>query len=73
MCGMKTDMGGSAAILSAFEGLVKSKFQGQVAAILCIAENAIGPKSYKNDDIVTSYSGKTMEVGPFCLLASRPM
>ena len=31
-------------------------------AVLCIAENAIGPKALRNDDIIHMYSGKTVEV-----------
>jgi len=62
MVGMKGDMGGSAGCLAGFEALVKNKFPAKITATLCIAENAIGPKAYKNDDIVTSYSGKTMHI-----------
>jgi probable aminopeptidase NPEPL1 len=29
---------------------------------MCIAENAIGPASYKPDDILTMHSGKTVEI-----------
>ena len=58
MSTMKCDMGGSAAILAGFEALVKSKYQGRLSAVLCIAENAIGPLAYKNDDIFIGYSGK---------------
>jgi probable aminopeptidase NPEPL1 len=64
MCGMKDDMGGSAGILGAFTAIV----EGQVAprttvhALLCLAENAIDAKSYRNDDILHMYSGKTVEI-----------
>lgn len=66
MCGMKADMGGSAAVISAFELYVKrSKGKSRLSrvyALLCLAENAVGPLSYRNDDIVRMYSGKTVEV-----------
>jgi probable aminopeptidase NPEPL1 len=32
-------------------------------AALCLAENSIGPNSYRPDDILTMHSGKTVEVG----------
>ncbi|MFN6193551.1 MAG: M17 family metallopeptidase, partial [Planctomycetota bacterium] len=30
--------------------------------LLCLAENAIGPASYKPDDVLTLHSGKTVEI-----------
>jgi len=34
----------------------------QVFAALCLAENALGPGSYRPDDIIRMHSGKTIEV-----------
>ena len=34
----------------------------KVHCILCLAENAIGPDAFRNDDILEMYSGKTVEV-----------
>ena len=34
----------------------------QVFAALCLAENALGPGSYRPDDIIRMHSGKTVEV-----------
>ena len=33
-----------------------------MSAILCLAENAIGSRSVRPDDIITMYSGKTVEI-----------
>ncbi|RME23164.1 MAG: leucyl aminopeptidase family protein [Deltaproteobacteria bacterium] len=62
MATMKGDMGGAAAVLGAFKAAVQSGFPHKLVAVLCLAENAIGPKSYRPDDIITCYSGKTVEV-----------
>ncbi len=62
MCGMKADMGGAAAVLGAFLALVQSKAPCTVSAVICLAENAVGPSSYKNDDILKMHSGLTVEV-----------
>ena len=62
MVGMKTDMGGAAAVLGAFLGLVKGGSPCKVSAILCLAENAIGPLAYKNDDVIQMHSGYHVEI-----------
>ena len=59
---MKSDMGGAAAVLGAFLVLAKSGCQDKVFAVCCMAENAIGPGSYRSDDIITFHSGKTCEI-----------
>ena len=62
MCGMKHDMGGSAGLLGGFVSAVKLGIDKKLVLILCLAENAIGPTAFRNDDILTMYSGKTVEV-----------
>lgn len=62
MCGMKHDMGGAAGLLGAFYNLVQRKVEKNVTLHLCLAENAIGPTAFRNDDILTLYSGKTVEI-----------
>jgi len=62
MVGMKTDMGGAAAVLGAFEAAVRLGYPERLTAILCIAENMIGPDSIRPDDVLTMLSGKTVEV-----------
>ncbi|KAJ3089404.1 hypothetical protein HK100_007758, partial [Physocladia obscura] len=76
MCNMKTDMGGSAGV---FEGFIATVLNGvnknfSLHAILCIAENSVDERSYRVDDIITAYSGKTVEInntdaeGRLCLM-----
>eukprot|EP00286_Rhodomonas_abbreviata_P011955 CAMPEP_0181328928 /NCGR_PEP_ID=MMETSP1101-20121128/23017_1 /TAXON_ID=46948 /ORGANISM="Rhodomonas abbreviata, Strain Caron Lab Isolate" /LENGTH=519 /DNA_ID=CAMNT_0023437929 /DNA_START=281 /DNA_END=1841 /DNA_ORIENTATION=+ len=62
MCGMKHDNGGAAGLLGAFEAAVSLKAEQRLHLLLCIAENAIGPKAMRNDDILKCYSGKTVEI-----------
>ncbi len=62
MVNMKSDMGGSAAVLGAFLELAKTGVKRRVTALLCMAENSIGPDSYRPDDILTMHSGKTVEI-----------
>lgn len=38
MCSMKSDMGGSAAVFTAFQSLVATQYPHEIAAALCIAE-----------------------------------
>ncbi len=62
MPGMKGDMGGAAAVLAAFEAAVRTGFPERLVAVLCLAENAIGPDATRPDDILTLHSGRTVEV-----------
>mmetsp|Transcript_23394 Transcript_23394/g.35567 ORF Transcript_23394/g.35567 Transcript_23394/m.35567 type:complete len:551 (-) Transcript_23394:102-1754(-) len=62
MPGMKHDMGGSAGVLAGFKAAVQLKVPTKITLILGIAENAIGPKALRNDDILKMYSGKTVEI-----------
>jgi probable aminopeptidase NPEPL1 len=63
MPGMKQDMGGSAGLLGAFSCAARLKYPKPLTLILCVAENAIGPhNALRNDDIITMYSGKTVEI-----------
>ncbi|KAJ3275748.1 putative aminopeptidase npepl1 [Terramyces sp. JEL0728] len=62
MCGMKHDMGGAASVLASFESIVTQRLSKKVYALLCLAENAVSSNSLRNDDIITMYSGKTVEV-----------
>lgn len=64
MCGMKVDCGGAAAIFGAFKAAVLSgEFSDyELHAVLCLAENAVGPLSVRNDDIIRLFSGKTVEI-----------
>ncbi|MBW1881674.1 MAG: hypothetical protein JRJ84_25220, partial [Deltaproteobacteria bacterium] len=62
MIGMKTDMGGAASVLAAFWAAVKLGCPHKLTAVLCIAENMVGPDAIRPDDILTLFSGKTVEV-----------
>ncbi len=62
MPNMKCDMGGAAAVLGAFLSLVNAGTKDRVVALCCLAENAIGPHSYRPDDILHMHSGKTVEI-----------
>ncbi len=59
---MKRDMAGAAAVLGAFQAAVRMRLPIQLHAILCLAENSVGPESTRPDDILTMYSGRTVEV-----------
>ena len=63
MCGMKSDMTGSSSMFGAFVALVKmGGLKEDLHCILCLAENSIGPESFRNDDIIRLYSGMTVEI-----------
>ena len=62
MNGMKMDMGGAAGVLAAFEVAAARGVAHDLCAVLCLAENAIGPDALRNDDIITLYSGRTVEI-----------
>lgn len=71
---MKRDMGGAAAILGAFQAVVKAQMAaatggGESAggvgrrplhALLCLAENSVAANATRPDDIHTLYSGRTV-------------
>jgi probable aminopeptidase NPEPL1 len=63
MCGMKADMGGAAAMLGAFEAAVRLGTRATALhLVLCVAENAIGPAAFRNDDVLTGLSGRSVEI-----------
>ncbi|HFE45064.1 MAG TPA: leucyl aminopeptidase family protein [Nannocystis exedens] len=62
MAKMKCDMGGAAAVLGAFKVLASGRSKHKISLLLCLAENAIGPNSYRPDDIIAMHSGKTVEI-----------
>ena len=59
---MKYDMTGGAAVLMTMEIVAKLKLPVQVTGIICAAENRPDGGSYLPGDIVTTSSGKTIEV-----------
>ena len=59
---MYTDKAGAAAVVCAVYGLALKQAQVNVVAVAGLIENAIGPLSVRPDDILTTMSGKTIEV-----------
>lgn len=59
---MKMDMGGSAAVVGLMEALARRQSKANVVAIVGLVENMPSARAYRPADIVTSYSGKTIEV-----------
>lgn len=59
---MQLDMGGAAAVLGTFKLLKKLGVKRRVVGIMPITDNAIGSNAYRPSEIVTTYSGKTVEV-----------
>ncbi|XP_033626307.1 probable aminopeptidase NPEPL1 [Asterias rubens] len=62
MPGMKRDCGGAAGVLGAFASAVKLGFKENLHAIICLAENAVGPLATRPDDIHILYSGRSVEI-----------
>ncbi|HAN30300.1 MAG TPA: peptidase M17, partial [Myxococcales bacterium] len=62
MLTMKCDMGGSAAVFGAFLTLVKTGYANRIICTIGMAENAIGPDSYRPDDVLSMHSGRTVEI-----------
>lgn len=59
---MKADMAGSAVALGIIRAAAELKLKVNLIGTLAVAENAIGPASYKPGDVYRSYSGKTVEI-----------
>lgn len=59
---MQQDMAGGAVVLGLFEVLKKMKIKKNVIGIIPIAENLISADAYRPSDVITSYSGKTIEI-----------
>lgn len=62
MVTMKSDMGGSAAVIGAISAIAKSKLKINVVAVVAACENLISGKAYKPGDIINSMGNKTIEV-----------
>lgn len=60
--GMKTDMGGAAAVLGAMEAIGELKPEQNVVAVIASTDNMISGNAFKPDDVITSMSGKTIEI-----------
>ena len=59
---MKGDMGGAAAVLGAFASFQKLSVSKSVLGVIPLVENMCSSKAQRPGDVVTSMSGKTIEV-----------
>lgn len=62
MVTMKDDMSGAAAVLATMRAIGRSKPKLNVFTLVAATENSIGPSAIHPGDVVTSYSGKTVEI-----------
>jgi leucyl aminopeptidase len=62
MNNMHEDMNGSAVALGILLAATQSKLPVNIDCWLALAQNHIGPKAYKQNDIVTALNGTTIEV-----------
>jgi leucyl aminopeptidase len=60
---MKYDMCGAANVIGTFVAAVKMKLPVNLVVIVPAVENAIDGNAYRPSDVITSMSGKTIEVG----------
>jgi len=59
---MKTDMAGGATMLGVMQAIARIKPKVRVIAVVPAAENMPSGKAYRPGDVITSMSGKTIEV-----------
>jgi len=59
---MKMDMTGGAVVLGTMKAIAELKLPVSVCGIICSAENAPDGKSFRPGDVITTYSGKTVEI-----------
>ena len=59
---MKTDMAGGATMLGVMQAISRIKPKVRVIAVIPATENMPGGKAYRPGDVITSMSGKTIEV-----------
>ena len=63
MKGIKGDMAGAAAVCGALLALAANHVKVNVTVVIPAVENRIAPDSYIPGDVVSSMSGKTIEIG----------
>ncbi|MEO1434051.1 MAG: leucyl aminopeptidase family protein [Bacteroidota bacterium] len=59
---MKSDMGGAAAVLGATEYIARLGLPVNLVTIVPTTDNCVDAKAVKPGDIITGYSGKTIEI-----------
>ena len=62
MPGMKHDCGGAAGLLYGWKNIVQQEPNVNVHVLLCLAENSVASNATRPDDVITMYSGKTVEI-----------
>ncbi len=62
MSGMHEDMNGSAVVLGILQAATLAKLPIKLDCWLAIAQNHIGPKAYKQNDVVQALNGMTIEI-----------
>ena len=62
MFSMKGDMAGAASVIGAMLALARQKAEVHVVGVVGVAENMLSGTSYKSGDVVTTMSGRTVEV-----------
>jgi leucyl aminopeptidase len=62
MVGMKGDMGGAAVVLGAMKIIGELRPNKNVVAVIGSTDNMVSDTAFKPDDVITTYSGKTVEV-----------
>ncbi len=60
---MHMDMAGAAAVLGVFMLLKELEIQHNVIGVIPLTDNSLDAGSQKPSDVITTYSGKTVEVG----------
>ena len=60
--GMKYDMCGGADVLGVMQILARSQAKTNVYGIVPVTENLVSEKAYKPQDVITTLSGKTVEI-----------
>ena len=59
---MRQDMAGGATVLGTLDAVCTLHLPLNIVAVLAAAENGVGPHAYRPGEIITSHSGKTVEI-----------
>ncbi|XP_032746500.1 probable cytosol aminopeptidase [Rattus rattus] len=62
MSKMKFDMSGAAVSLGVVGALARNKCKNSIVVAIPLVENAVGPKSYRADDVLISRNGMSVEI-----------
>jgi leucyl aminopeptidase len=59
---MRSDMGGAAAVIGAFEAIAKMKLPIHIVGLIAACENMPSGTAYRPADVVTARNGRTIEI-----------